>query len=302
MINLSMENFVSFSPMAFDIVSHALTLGFAVMLAALLFFVLTINTVAPRYRISSVLSVVVMVSAFLILLAQAQSWQNAFVYNPENGLYVTRFLATGSPEGAAAATPLAFTNGFRYLNWLIDVPMLLIQILFVVELTRAERSRRLIRFSISGSLMIVTGYIGQFYEVGAGNLAPFLIWGAISTLFFIDVLFQMRSLLAGAASDKRIPAPAQGIFRNIWWLFLVSWMLYPGAYLAPLVLDGAATLLSPAGAGTLSEAAVVGRQIIFTIADITSKVFYGVLLTIAAQYRSEAEGYRTTASEQPVTA
>jgi len=288
MIQLSMENFVQYSPMVFDIVSHVLTLGFAVMLAALLYFVLTIRSVAPRYRISSVLSVVVMVSAFLILLAQAQSWQNAFVYNPETGMYASPYV--GLTEAAVAtATPLAFTNGFRYLNWLIDVPMLLIQILFVVELTRAERSRRLIRFSFSGTMMIVTGYIGQFYEVG--NTVPFLVWGFISTVFFVDVLLQMRSLLIGASQDSRIPANAQTVFKNIWWLFLVSWMLYPGAYLAPLVLDSAATLINPASANSLSEIGVVARQLTYTVADITSKVFYGVMLTVAAQYRSEAEGY-----------
>ncbi len=285
MISLSMENFVQYSPMAFDMVSHVLTLGFAVMLAALLYFVLTIRTVAPRYRISSVLSVVVMVSAFLILLAQAQSWQNAFTYNPATGTYVSPYVGIEAVMGA----PLAFTNGFRYLNWLIDVPMLLIQILFVVELSSAERRSRLIRFSFSGAMMIITGYIGQFYEVG--NPVPFLVWGAISTLFFIDVLVQMRSLLMNAAKDKRIPANAQGVFKGIWWLFFVSWMLYPGAYLAPLVLDSAATLANPAAVNSLAEMGVVARQITYTIADITSKVFYGVMLTVAAQYRSEAEGY-----------
>ncbi|MCS6834857.1 MAG: bacteriorhodopsin-like [Anaerolineae bacterium] len=299
MIQLSMENFVQYSPMAFDMVSHILTLGFAVMLAALLYFVLTIRTVAPRYRISSVLSVVVMVSAFLILLAQAQSWQNAFTYNPSTGLYTSPYV--GLTEAAVAtAVPLAFTNGFRYLNWLIDVPMLLIQILFVVELTRQERNRLLIRFSFSGTMMIVTGYIGQFYEVG--NRTPFLIWGAISTAFFIDVLWQMRGLLIGAAKDNRIPANAQAVFKNIWWLFLVSWMLYPGAYLAPLVLDGAATLVNPAGANTWSEIGVVARQITYTVADITSKVFYGVMLTVAAQYRSEAEGYVMEGASEVATA
>ena len=39
------------------------------------------------------------------------------------------------------------------------------------------------------------------------------------------------------------------------------------------------------------EAGVVGRQITYTIADITSKVIYGVLLTVAAQAMSKEEGY-----------
>ena len=54
-----------------------------------------------------------MVSAFLLLLAQSMSWQSTFVY--QNGVFERG-------EGI-------FSNGFRYLNWLIDVPMLLIQAL-----------------------------------------------------------------------------------------------------------------------------------------------------------------------------
>lgn len=41
-----------------------------------------------------------------------------------------------------------------------------------------------------------------------------------------------------------------------------------------------------------AEGGVVARQVIYTVADISSKVVYGVLLTMAAQIRSEAEGYQ----------
>ena len=69
----------------------------------------------------------------------------------------------------------AFTNGYRYLNWLIDVPMLLFQILFVVTLTSARRGSYRNGFFISGPLMIITGYIGQFYETT--NMTAFLRLG-----------------------------------------------------------------------------------------------------------------------------
>ena len=258
----SFENFFSYTPMAYDIVSHTLTLGFAVMLAALFYFVLTIRTVAPRYRISSVLSVVVMVSAFLILFFQQQSWANAFAFNPDTGLY----------ERAAGAA--AFSNGYRYLNWLIDVPMLLFQILFIVEITRQRRAGLRNWFFFSGSMMIITGYIGQFFEMNADR-TQFLLWGAISTVFFVHVLYLIYRVIAEARKD--LPGQAGVVMGGIWWLFLVSWMLYPGAYLMPLLLN--------------SELGVVGRQITFTVADIASKVIYGVLLARVAQLRSEAEGY-----------
>lgn len=256
-----MENLFSYSPMAYEIVSQVLTLGFAVMLAALFYFILTMRTVAPRYRISSVLSVVVMVSAFLILFFQQASWVNAFQFNAATGLY----------ERAAGAD--AFSNGYRYLNWLIDVPMLLFQILFIVEITRSQRNRWRNWFFFSGAMMILTGYVGQFYETT--NTTALLVWGAISTVFFAHVLYLIYRVIH--EGREGLPAEAQRLLGAIWWLFLVSWMLYPGGYLMPVLMN--------------SEAGVVGRQITYTVADISSKVIYGVLLTQVAQIRSRAEGY-----------
>lgn len=265
-----MENLFSYSPMAYEMVSHVLTLGFAVMLAALFYFVLTIRTVAPRYRISSVLSVVVMVSAFLILYFQQTSWVNAFEFNAASGLY----------ERAQGAD--GFSNGYRYLNWLIDVPMLLFQILFVVEISRSRRNNLRNWFFFSGAMMILTGYVGQFYETT--NTAALLIWGAISTAFFFHVLYLIYQVI----KDGSVGLPEQGakVMNVIWWLFLVSWMLYPGGYLMPVLMN--------------SEAGVVGRQITYTVADISSKVIYGILLTQVAQIRSRAEGYEPEAMPEMV--
>ncbi|WKN30554.1 hypothetical protein PZB74_16435 [Porifericola rhodea] len=60
-------------------------------------------------------------------------------------------------------------------------------------------------------------------------------------------------------------------------------MLYPGAYLMPHLVG--------IGGAFFNELGVVARQITYTIADISSKVIYGVLLTVVAQHMSKAEGY-----------
>lgn len=263
---LTFENYFEYEPMSFDMVAHVLTLGYATMLAGLFYFILTLRTVAPKYRISSVLSVVVMVSAFLLLYIQAENWRAAFAINPETA----RYALAGDPSLTA------FNNGYRYLNWLIDVPMLLFQILFVVSLKRSSFSSVRNQFWFSGTAMILTGYAGQFYEVS--NPTLWLVWGAISTLFFIHILWLMRKVIS--EGSEGIPEKAARYLKAIWLLFLISWMLYPGAYLMPLVVD----IIG-------GEAAVVGRQITYTVADIVSKVIYGVLLTQVAQIRSEAEGY-----------
>jgi len=87
--NATFENYIGlqqgFSEMGYQMVSHVLTLGYAVMLAALFYFVLTIKSVAPKYRISSILSVVVVVSTFILLYAQANNWTSSFVFDIERG-------------------------------------------------------------------------------------------------------------------------------------------------------------------------------------------------------------------------
>ncbi|MDX1592293.1 MAG: bacteriorhodopsin [Balneolaceae bacterium] len=270
--NSTFENYVGagsgFTEMAYQMSSHVLTLGYAVMLAALLYFVLTIKTVAPKYRISSVLSVVVMVSAFLLLLVQQQNWTGAMIYDAESARYV---LGNGND---------LFNNGYRYLNWLIDVPMLLFQILFVVTLTKSSFSSIRNGFWFSGTGMILTGYVGQYYEVSSPG--TFFLWGFISTLFFFHILWLMKKVIE--EGKEGAPAGAQKYLGTIWKLFLFSWMLYPGAYLMPYLFSMS---LEPA----LTETAVVARHITYTIADISSKVIYGILLTLTAQEMSKAEGY-----------
>ena len=276
--NATFENYIGLegiSEMAFQMTAHVLTLGYATMLAGLFYFILTIKSVAPKYRISSVLSVVVMTSAFLLLFKQASNWENAFNFDPTLGLY---FLGAGNDADL-------FNNGYRYLNWLIDVPMLLFQILFVVTLTKSKFSSIRNQFWFSGALMIITGYIGQYYEVT--NLTAYFIWGAISTAFFIHILILMRRVIK--EGKEGIPEGAQKALSSIWTIFLISWFLYPGAYLMPHLLGFFNE------AGLYNESGIVGRQITYTVADVCSKVIYGVLLTVVAQKISKAEGYNPDA-------
>lgn len=262
-------NGFSVSIEGFEIVNHILTLGYASMAAALLFFILTKNNCLPKYRMSSVISVVVMTSAFLLLFIQKESWSNAYTF-------------TGQVYALKPGEDL-FTNGYRYLNWLIDVPMLLIQILFVAEITGSDRVRYMTRFSVAGCLMIVLGYIGQFYEPGRlnENILLWSFWGIASTVFFLYVLILITRVIN--EGKAHMEGPAQGIFGAILPLFYVSWWLYPIAYAAPILLQF----------GVSYEFTIVSQQVIYTIADIASKIIYGVMLTVTASMLSERQGFAT---------
>ncbi len=259
---------LSISVEGYEIVNHILTLGYATMAAALLYFVLTKNNSFPKYRMSSVISVVVMTSAFLLLFIQKESWTSAYAF-------------TGQVYTLKAGEDL-FTNGYRYLNWLIDVPMLLIQILFVAEITGTDRARYMTRFSLAGCLMIILGYIGQFYEPGRLNENVFLwsFWGLASTAFFIYVLVLITKVINdGKAHMEGTP---RRIFAAILPLFYVSWWLYPIAYAAPILMS----------VGVSYELTIVSQQVIYTVADIASKVIYGIMLAVTATMLSEQKGFK----------
>jgi bacteriorhodopsin len=69
----------------------------------------------------------------------------------------------------------------------------------------------------------------------------------------------------------------QPVFVRVFWLMMFAWTLYPLAYLIPW--------LAPSAEG------VVWRQALFTVADVSSKVVYGLIITYIAIRRSAAEGY-----------
>ena len=132
--------------------------------------------------------------------------------------------------------------------------------------------------------MVYTGYAGQFYEAVEGTqTTEFWVWGAVSTVFFLWIIWLAYKATYGRV-DEMAEAARPGM-KAVFWLLLGSWMLYPGGYLMPAMwfeADG-----------------VVARQITYTVADVSSKVLYGVLLSYVAQKASAAEGYEPARRRLP---
>jgi bacteriorhodopsin len=262
----NLENFLVFSHWQYDFIRHLLQLTFASFAAGLVYFLATSSQVAPRYRLASTISAVVMVSALLEIGMLAINWQTSFT--EVDGLW-------RPAEGDL------FSNGYRYVNWSIDVPMLLTQLLIVLGLTQRAFWKEWWKLAVAGLLMVWTGYPGQFFEPAVAGLAPgastspFWIWGAVSTVFFVYLLYRVGMLIG------RPPEPMDAdSYRNlkyVWWIILFSWTLYPLAYLMPAVWPDADGM--------------VARQLLFTIADITSKLIFGVVLGRVARLRSKELGY-----------
>jgi hypothetical protein len=250
----------------FELVSHILTLGYAVMAAGLLYFVLTIRQNHPKFRMSNILSVVVSISALLLLFFQQQNWVAAYVPVTNLSGQVVEYTSNGT-----------FSNGFRYLNWLIDVPNLLTQILFVAMISGKAFRKYWRDFTLYGMLMIVTGYIGQFYEPGrpvGSDLTAWLVWGGISTIFYVLILITMVRVIDQGAKNLKSSSMV-GLFKFIKPWFFITWTIYPVAYLMPALFGG-----------EIDSFVVVSQQVLYTIADVTSKIVYGIMLNTVSTFLS----------------
>jgi bacteriorhodopsin len=255
---MTFENLFDYSVTQFEVVLGVFTLTAAVFAAVLVYSLATAGTISPRYRLTSYLTGVVMVSAVIELGLLALRWYGGFSW--DGSAYV--------PSGEL------FSNGFRYMNWSIDVPVLLTQLLIVGGITGAVFFRRWAAFVVAGLAMIWTGYVGQFDEIDGG--AQFWLFGAVSTVFYIWLLVVAYRTITDARA-KASPGVAK-MFGAVWILFAVSWSIYPLAYLMPQIWS------DPNG--------VVARSLIYSFADIASKAVYGVLLAAIAQKLSAEEGYQ----------
>lgn len=255
----SIENLVSLTSGQFTSGSLILMVSYGAHFAFIIFFILMSLQLAPRYRIVPVLSAVVMASAGLSLLREFNTWQTS--YELVDGLY------------RPLAENMSFTNAYRYGNWTITVPILLTQLAIAFGLARPDLHKRSIRMIIPALLMIWTGLYGQFGETG--DFGRLNLWGVISSVFFVWLIVEVRAVItAGIATS---PAPLKAWPKNIWWYFLATWGLYPIAYALPQL-------------GQTGDIVVI-RQLLFSIADISSKLIYGLILSRYVLRRSALEGY-----------
>ncbi|MEM1010972.1 MAG: bacteriorhodopsin [Planctomycetota bacterium] len=285
-----MENFIVFSPWANFIIAHVLSLGAAAMFAGLVYFIVTAKQISPKYRVANWLGAVVMVSAALELGNQYIVWKSSIV--PFTG-------ADGATLFAVGENSSRFSNGYRYVNWSIDVPVLLAQFVVVFGLMGKKFWSPVIQFTIAGLLMIYFGYIGQFFEAvpeagtqiaagassvggdllasNVGQNATYWLMFVVSCVFYLWILYLVLAVGLNKDNLAKLPPKAQAWMKAVVWTLFGSWMLYLVGYLMPAV--------------SISEESAVIRQMAYTIADIVSKVLYGIMLGYVAVLRSNAEGY-----------
>lgn len=223
-----------------QLVYNALSFGTAVMLGAFVYFLTQIKSVAKQYQSG------VAVSAVVVGIA---------------GYHYYRMWSLWS-SGAT-------NEGYRYADWLITVPLLVIELLIVLGVT-AERRKSLMKTLVpAAALMIALGYPG---EVASSTGTKWLFW-ILAMLPFAYILFVLVGELKAARA--RETGTVAGLIRTATVILLGTWLVYPVAYLFPVIF------------GASHEGAEAARQLGYTVADITAKALYGLVILSIAKARSE---------------
>jgi bacteriorhodopsin len=242
----------------FDLVYNSFSLTIAAMGASLLFFLLVRDRVRPEHRMAVTISTVVVAIALYHYLRIFSSWSDAFRY--EDGTFVQR----GRP----------FNEGYRYVDWLLTVPLLLAELIIVLKLAKATTRSLIIRLGIAAVAMIALGYPG---EIAAPDSATRTLFGILATIPFLYILYLLFVEL-GRSLDRQSPE-VRKIVHGLRFLLLAVWGVYPLAYIAPSVINDPAV-------------AEVVRQVGYSIADILAKPLFGLFILSIALIKSADESAR----------
>ena len=247
----------------FELVYDCTSFGTAAMLASTLFFWLRLPFIADRYQSALVITGLVTFIAAYHYFRIFQSWVEAYKH-PSVAECETYMLAHEGLPCPMTATGVPFNDAYRYMDWLLTVPLLLIEIVLVMKLSPAETARKATMFGFFSGLMIIFGYPGEMIPAGSANIGFRWLFWVVSTCPFLYVVYQLTRGLKSAVDDEE-DADVRHKINLATRTTILSWLTYPVVYLLPCL-------------GLSGPSAVVGVQIGYTISDIISKCGVGLLI------------------------
>merc|ERR1712025_886628 len=118
------------------------------------------------------------------------------------------------------------------MDWLLTVPLLLLEILLVMRLDAGTFSTKAWVLGLGSALMIVSGYYGEL--VITGDLTPRWHCWCLSMLFFLYIVYELLVGLSAATNLEEDPEIKSKI-KVAQVMTVISWCTYPVVYLFPML-------------------------------------------------------------------
>merc|ERR1712193_473458 len=158
---------------------NGLSFALASMKATTMYLWFRSFSVQEKYRSAVLISGLVTFIAAYHYIRIFNSWVDAYEYKPGNIIDGAMDLQNPSLTG------IPFNDAYRYMDWLLTVPLLLIEILLVMKLDDKTYSSKAWTLGAGSALMIVSGYYGEL--VITGDLTPRARCWGLSMVFFLYI-------------------------------------------------------------------------------------------------------------------
>jgi len=252
----------------YQAVYNVLSFALASMMATTMFLWFRSTAVKDQYKSAVLISGLVTFIAAYHYIRIFNSWVDAYEYS------ATTVVGGAMGDSAPSLTGVPFNDAYRYMDWLLTVPLLLIEILLVMKLPEDVYSQKAWSLGFGSALMIISGYYGEL--VVSGDLTPRWMCWFLSMIFFLYIVYELLVGLSAATNSEADPV-VKGKIQNAQVMTVISWCTYPVVYLFPML-------------GINAAHAVVGIQIGYCASDIISKCGVGILIYQITYAKSCKEG------------
>lgn len=151
---------------------------------------------------------------------------------------------------------------YRYIDWLITVPLQIVEFYLILAAVTTVRSALFWKLLIASLIMLLFGYFG---ESGLMGPTPAFIIGMAGWLYILYEIFAGEASKANAASGN---SAGQKAFTTLKWIVTVGWAIYPLGYALGYM------------GGAVDDKAL---NLIYNVADLVNKTAFGLAIWAAAK-------------------
>ena len=163
---------------------------------------------------------------------------------------------------------------FRYIDWLITVPLLMIEFYLILSAITKVPVGVFWRLMIGTLVMLVGGYLG---EAGYMAVMPAFIIGMVGWAYILYEIFMGE---AGKINANSAPASVQSAFNTMRLIVTIGWAIYPLGY-----FFGYLTGSNPADSAN-------ALNIIYNLADVLNKIAFGLIIWTVAVKESDGHSHK----------
>ena len=221
-----------------ELANFSFWLATAIMLASTVFFFVERSDVSSKWKTSLTVAGLV------------------------TGIAFWHYLRMSDLNAAGEATTV-----YRYVDWLITVPLQIVEFYLILAAVTAVTSALFWRLLGASIVMLVFGFLG---EAGLLDATLGFVVGVAAWVYIIYEVFSGEASKLAAGSGNK---GGQFAFNTLRLILTIGWAIYPIGY-----------FLGYLGGGTDSNTV----NIIYNVADLVNKTAFGLAIWAGAKMDSES--------------